>query len=434
MVIARYTRERIGRMWSDKTKYEKWLEIEKAVLLAKAELRLIPRDVVKTINANAEFTVIRIEEIEKEVEHDMLAFIMAVQENLPPGVAGEFHKGLTSYDVEEPAMILQIREAIEIILPEIEYVSDILTNKAIANRWTEIAFRTHGQIAELGTLGIKFLRWLDLFERSHRHLTDLAKEINVCKLSGAVGTYSSIGPEVEKETAKILEMEPARIASQILSRDYHARVINELAILASAIEQIALEIRLHSQSGIDELQEPFKEKQKGSSAMPHKRNPILCERLCGLARVARSYAIVAMENIATWDERDISHSGPERIILPDAFILTDYMLAKLAYILDGLQVFPKKMKENIEETYGTLFSQQIKVFLLEKGVNPEVAYRLVQESSFKAIAEKRHISEIVGESLVFKDLDIDIKELKESCFDPKFQLKHIDEIYARFNL
>lgn len=433
-MITRYTRERMGRIWSDKSKYDKWLQIEKAVLLVKARLGLIRHDVVKTINTQAKFTVVRVEEIEKEVEHDMLAFVMAVQENLPPGVAGEFHKSLTSYDVEEPAMILQIREAIEIILTEIEYVSDILTNKAIANRWTEMAFRTHGQIAELGTLGIKFLRWYDIIERSRRHLMDLAKEINVCKFSGAVGTYSSLGPEVEKETAKILGMEPALIASQILSRDYHARVINELAVLASAIEQIALEIRLHSQSGIDELQEPFKEEQKGSSAMPHKRNPILCERLCGLARVVRSYAIVAMENIATWDERDISHSGPERIILPDAFILIDYMLAKLAYVLEGLKAFPEKMKENIDETYGTLFSQQIKVFLLEKGVNPEVAYRLVQGSSFKAIAERRHISEIVGESLVFKDLDIDIKELKKSCFDSKSQLKHIDEIYARFNL
>lgn len=433
-MIARYTRERMGRIWQDKSKYDKWLQVEKAVLQAKAKLGLIRRDVVKTINTQAKFTAVRIEEIEKEVEHDMLAFVMTVQENLPPGIAGEFHKGLTSYDVEEPAMILQIREATEIILTEIEYVSDILTNKAIANRWTEMAFRTHGQIAELGTLGIKFLRWYDIIERSHHYLTDLAKEINVCKLSGSVGTYSSLGPEIEKETAKILGMEPARIASQILSRDYHARVIKELAILASAIEQIALEIRLHSQSGIDELQEPFKEKQKGSSAMPHKRNPILCERLCGLARVVRTYAIVAMENIASWDERDISHSGPERIILPDAFILTDYMLAKLAYILEGLQVFPEKMKENIAETYGTLFSQQIKVFLLEKGVNPEVAYRLVQESAFKAMEKKKHISEVIGESPVFKDLNLDIKELKKSCFDPKLQLKHIDEIFARFNL
>ncbi len=433
-MIPRYTREKMGRIWSDKSKYDKWLHIEKAVLLAKARLGLIPHDVARNIGTNAKFTVVRIEEIEKEVEHDMLAFATNVQENLPPEIAGEFHKGLTSYDIEEPAMILQIREAIEIILTEMEYVSDILTSKAIAHRWTEMAFRTHGQIAELGTLGIKFLRWYDIMERSHRHLANAAKEINVCKLSGAVGTHSSLGPEIEKETAKILGMEPARIASQILSRDYHSRVINELAILASAIEQVALEIRLHSQSGIDELQEPFKEKQKGSSAMPHKRNPILCERLCGLARMVRSYAIVAMENITTWDERDISQSGPERIILPDAFILIDYMLAKLAYILEGLQIFPEKMKENIDETCGTLFSQQIKVFLLEKGVNPEVAYRLVQESAFKAMEQRKHISEIIGESLVFKDLDIDIKEMKKSCFNPKSQLKHIDEIFARFNL
>ena len=434
-MISRYTRERMGDIWTSKSKYAKWLLIERVVLQAKASLGIIPEKVALAINAKPRFTVARIEEIDAGIEHDMNAFIMAVQEQEPdPKVIGEFHKGLTSYDVEEPAMVLQIKEAVSIIQEDIENIIGILKHQAETHRWTVMPFRTHGQIAELGTLGIKLLRWCDLLEKGLSSLKEAEEDINVCKLSGAVGTYSILAPQIEEEVAKILGLKPARIASQILPRTLHLKVINALAEIASDIEQIALEIRLHSQSGIDELKEPFKKKQKGSSAMPHKRNPILCERLYGLAVVIRGYADVMKNITATWNERDISHSGPERIIFPDAFILLDYMLSKLAYVLEGLQVSPENMQENIDRTYGTLFSQQIKVFLINKGINPEVIYRLVQECSFKAVKEKRHISDVIQESLVFQDLDISIEDLRIPCFDPKNQLKHVDEIFARFGL
>lgn len=434
MVIKRYTRKEMGNIWSEEEKFERWFLIERAVVEAKSRLKMIPSSVVLEMPHKFPATVARIEEIDAEIEHDMNAFIMAIQEKLPLEVANEFHKGLTSYDVEEPALALQLRAAIGIILNDIKYILNFLDVKANTHRWTTMMFRTHGQIAELGTLGIKMLRWYDLLERCHMHLEQIKKEISVCKLSGAVGVFGTLGPEVEKKVAAILGLTPARIASQILSRDYHARVMSELAILAAAVEQIALEIRLHAQTEIGELQEPFKEKQKGSSAMPHKRNPIICERLCGLARVLRANLGVALENIATWDERDISHSGPERIIFADSFILGDYMLAKLAYVLEGLKVFPEKMKENINQTFGTLFSQQVKIFLLDKRVNPEVAYRLVQDSAFKAMEQKRHISDIIGESPVFHDFGISIDELRGSCFDSQKQLKNIDAIFARFGL
>lgn len=433
-MIRRYTRPEMAKIWSDEEKFRNWFLVERAVMEAKSRLKMIPPSMVVRMPHKFPATVARIEEIDAEIEHDMNAFIMAVQEKLPLEVANEFHKGLTSYDVEEPALALQLRAATGIILNDIKYILSFLDVKANTHRWTIMTFKTHGQMAELGTLGIKMLRWYDLLERCHTHLEQIKKEISVCKLSGAVGVHGTLSPEVEEKVSSILGLTPARIASQILSRDYHARVINELAILAAAVEQIALEIRLHAQTEIGELQEPFKEKQKGSSAMPHKRNPIICERLCGLARVLRANLGVALENIATWDERDISHSGPERIIFADSFILVDYMLAKLAYILDGLKIFPDKMQENIDRTFGTLFSQQVKIFLLDKRVNPEVAYRLVQDSAFKAMEQKRHIGDIIGESSVFQDLGIDILELKNSCFDPKSQLKNVDKIFARFGL
>ncbi len=433
-MIERYTRKEMADIFSEEAKFRNWWLVEVAVLEAKEHLKMLPSGIILRIPIKPPFSVARIEEIEKEIDHDMNAFIMAAQEKLEPDIARELHKGLTSYDVEEPALALQLKVAIGIVLKDIKYILDFLDAKANTYRWTVMAFKSHGQIAELGTLGIKFLRWYDLLERSQNHLERIQKEISICKLSGAVGTYSTLSPAVEKEVASILGLKPARIASQIVSRDYHARVISELSVLAAVIEQICLEIRLHAQTEIGELQEPFKEKQKGSSAMPHKRNPVICERLCGLARILRANLMVAMENIATWDERDISHSGPERVIIQDSFVAIDYMLAKLAYVLDGLNVFPEKMQENVDRMYGTLFSQQIKIFLLNKGVNPEVAYRLVQNSAFKAMEKKQHISNIIAESPVFQDLNIDILELENSCFDPKFHLKYVDDIFERFRL
>lgn len=433
-MIKRYTRKEMAEIWSELKKFENWFLVECAVMEAKSRLKMIPPSMALRMPRKLPASVARIEEIDAEIEHDMNAFIMAVQEKISEDLAREFHKGLTSYDIEEPALALQLKAAIKIILKDIEYILEFLGPKANTHRLTMMMFRTHGQIAELGTLGIKMLRWYDLLERCHMHLEQIEKEISVCKLSGAVGVYGALSPAVEKEVASILCLKPARIASQILSRDYHARIISELAILAAVIEQIALEVRLHAQTEVGELQEPFKEKQKGSSAMPHKRNPIISERLCGLARILRANLGVALEDIATWDERDISHSGPERIIFADSFTLVDYMLAKLAYVLEGLKVFPEKMQVNIDQTFGTLFSQKIKIFLLNKGVNPEVAYRLVQDSAFKAMDRKRHIRDIIAESPVFQDLDLDISELERSCFDPKSQLEYVDEIFARFGL
>lgn len=434
-MIKRYRREKMANVFSEDTKFKNWWLTEAATIEGKEHLKMLPPGMILRIPSKFPSTVARVEEIEAEVEHDMNAFIMAVQEKLEEDIARELHKGLTSYDVEEPALALQLKAAIRIILEDIKYILEFLGGKANTHRWTVMAFKSHGQIAELGTLGIKFLRWYDLLERCYDNLERIQKEIGICKLSGAVGTYSTLPPAVEKEVANILGLRPARIASQIVSRDHHARMMSELAILASVIEQVSLEIRLHAQTEIGELQEPFKKgKQKGSSAMPHKRNPVICERLCGLARVIRADLTVAIENIATWDERDISHSGPERVIFADSFILADYMLAKLAYVLGDLKVFPERMKENIDRMHGTLFSQQIKIFLLNKGVNPEVAYRLVQECAFNAMEKQRHISDIIAESPVFWDLEIDIQELKNSCFDPKSQLEHVDEIFARFGL
>lgn len=448
-MIKRYSRKEMKKIWEERNKFRLWLKIEKTLVKAKVNLNLISPKTAKIITTKSYFTIKRIDEIEDEVEHDMLAFIMTVQEEILKvtgaekikysekeliEAADEFHKGATSYDIEEPTLVFQLKEALGIIIKDVETILDIMKKQAERYRWTEMTFKTHGQIAELGTLGLKILNWYDMIERSHKHLQILEEEISVCKFSGAVGTYSTLGPEVEEEIARILKLKPARIATQILSRDYHARIIFELAMLASVIDKIALDIRLHAVSEIGELHEPAKPKRKGSSAMPHKRNPILLERLCGLSRNMRADTIVVLFNISLWDERDISHSGPERITIPDAFILLDYMLSKLAYIAEGLQVYPKKMQENIDRTYGTLFSQQVKIFLLNSGVNPEVVYRLVQESSFKAIDQKKHISIILAESPVFSDLNIDILALKTVCFEPRSQIKHVDEIFARFGL
>lgn len=438
-MIPRYKRKGMDEIWRDQNKYQKWLDVELAVLKAKVELDLIPEEVLMHIENNASFTVKRIEEIDKEIEHDMIAFIMTVQENLDPKFAGEFHKGLTSYDIEEPAMALLLQTSVQTIIRDIVILREAILKRAKEHKWTIMAGRTHAQTAEPITLGFKLLNWNYAFERNLTLLKQVREVISYAKISGAVGVYGDIDPRIEKIVCQNLkpafwEFSPPKISTQILQRDRHAQMMSALAITAATIEKIATDIRLLSQTEIQELREPFKKKQKGSSAMPHKENPIICERLCGQARIIRANLMVAIENIATWHERDITQSSAERIIFADSFELLDYMLNKLTWVIEGMKVFPENMLANLEKIQGTWASQKVKTLLLNKGVEPEETYRLVQKSCFEAIKQKKHLKDIIlGKRPDLFASKKDTAEL-ESCFDYKRHLKHIDEIFRRFGL
>ena len=366
-MIERYTRKQMGQIWSEDNKFKTWLGVELAVVAVWEKLGRIPSTAAKNIGEKAAFDIVRITEIEKEVNHDVVAFLSSVAEKVGPD-SRFIHMGLTSSDVVDTALSLQIKEALNLIRQDLKKLAQVLKNLALKHKRTIIIGRTHGIHAEPTTLGLKLALWYEEIGRNLNRLKRAEEGISVGKISGAVGTFAHVTPKLEELVCQRLGLKPAPVSNQIVQRDRHAEVLTTLAILAGTLEKMATEIRSLQRTEIGELEEPFTKGQKGSSAMPHKKNPVICERICGLARVVRGQALTALENICLWNERDISHSSAERIILPDATILIDYMLDKMVWILENLVVFPNKMRQNLELTQGVIFSQKILLTLVDAGL------------------------------------------------------------------
>ncbi|MFH1360381.1 MAG: adenylosuccinate lyase [Candidatus Omnitrophota bacterium] len=430
-MIDRYTLSRMGEIWSEEHKFKTWLAVEIAACEAWNKLGKIPSGALKNIQKKAGFSLNRINEIEKKVDHDVIAFLTAVNEKV--GNDGRFiHMGLTSSDVVDTSLSLMMRDAADIILEDITDFIKIL--RKMAKKYADVVMmgRSHGVHAEPMTLGLKFALWLKEMERNKVRVERARETINVGQISGAVGTYSNLDPKVEILTCKALNLKPAEVSNQVIQRDRHAEYMSTLAIVAATLEKIALEIRGLQKTEIGEVEEPFKKGQKGSSAMPHKKNPITCERVCGLARVVRANALVSTENIALWHERDISHSSTERIIVPDSAILVDYMLQKMSYIIDNLVVFPERMKQNIELSRGMTFSQKLLISLVEKGLTREKAYEIVQGAAMTARTTGKHLKELILSSK--EAMSKLTKEEVEKVFDIKHYLRNVQGIFKRLGL
>lgn len=427
-MIKRYTRERMGELWSEENKYRTWLKVEILVCEAWAELGEITQEALLQIKERARIDPQRIEEIERETRHDVAAFVSQLEEVV--GEAGKYiHLGLTSYDIVDTALSLLLSEAAEIIIEDIKDLMEVIREKAIEHKETIMIGRTHGVHAEPITFGLKMAIWYEEMHR-HRERMERAKEnISFGRISGAVGTYANTPPSVEQYVCARLGLKPTPVSSQIIQRDRHAEFFTTLALLASSIEKFALEIRHLQRTEVLEAEEPFAEGQKGSSAMPHKRNPIGTENLSGLARLVRTNSLAAMENVPLWHERDISHSSVERVIAPDSTILVDYMLDRLTHIIKGLQVYPERMRENLELTKGLIFSQQLLLALIRQGISRDDAYQWVQRNAMRAWKEGNDFR-----SLVAKDKDIvNIMSEKEinAIFDLNTQLRYVNKIIKR---
>lgn len=430
-MIKRYTRKEMGELWSLQNEFQVMLDVEIAACEAMAEIGEIHQEAVKNIKEKATFTVERIAEIEKETNHDIISFVTAVQENV--GEGGQYiHKGLTSSDVKDTALAVMMKKSAEIILDDLKRLSEVLLRRAKEHKYTPCIGRTHGIHAEPMTLGLKFILWYDENERNIKRVEEAKKQVSVGKLSGAVGTYSNIDPRIEEIVCKKLGIEADRVSTQIIQRDRHAQYLTTLAIVASSLEKFATEIRNLQRTDIREAEEYFSEKQKGSSAMPHKRNPITCERISGLARLVRGNALASMEDITLWHERDISHSSVERVILPDSTIAVDYAINKFIDIVDKLLIYPDAMKANIEKTGGLIFSQRILISLVNKGIDRDNAYRWVQRNAMKKwlnnedFRENVHKDEDITKYLSSKEID--------DCFDYAYYLRNIDVIMKRFGI
>src|SRR5258705_1098029 len=387
-MITRYTRPEMGRIWSDQNKFAQWLEVELAASEALAELGEVPPDAARLLRRHAGFDPDRIRQIEDEVKHDVIAFTTSVAETMAAaghaGVSRWFHYGLTSNDVVDTAQALQLKQASTILLDGLAALRDVLKRRALEFQHTVQIGRTHGVHAEPITFGLKLAIWYDEAGRNLRRLGAAALEVSVGKMSGAVGTFGHISPEAEEKICTRLGLTPAPVASQVVQRDRHANFVSALALVSGLCEKIALEVRHLQRTEVREAEEYFAKGQKGSSAMPHKRNPVTCEQICGLARVVRSNVQAAFENVALWHERDISHSSVERVILPDSTILTDYLLAKTSWLIEGLQVCPERMMRNLESTQGLIFSGQLLLDLSAAGMLREAAYKAVQGKAMQA--------------------------------------------------
>lgn len=427
-MIPRYTRPEMGRVWSDENKFRCWLQVEIAASLTLAEAGIVPVDAAKAIAERGGFEVKRIHEVEAEVKHDVIAFTTAVAEKVGPD-ARWLHYGLTSNDVVDTAQALQIKEASRIILEDLNKLKDVLARRASEFQHTPAIGRTHGIHAEPITFGLKLANWYSETRRNITRFERAAEEMRVGKLSGAVGTFAHLEPELEEKICRRLGLEPAAISSQVIQRDRHAYYVATLATIASTLDKMATEIRHLQRTEVREAEEYFSEKQKGSSAMPHKRNPITAEQISGLARVVRSNAQAAFENVALWHERDISHSSVERVILPDSTILVDYLLGKTTNLIETLLVYPQRMLKNLESTGGLVFSGQLLLDLAEHGMSREDAYRLVQKHAMRAWKEELNFKQ-----LVMSDPEITSRVPKtqlEKAFDLKRQLRNVDKIFAR---
>ena len=432
-MIERYTRPEMGRIWSEENKYRAWLEVELATAEALAETGEVPGEAARLLRQHAAFEVARIQAIEREVRHDVIAFTTAVSESMAaaghPEASRWFHYGLTSNDVVDTAQALLVRGASEIISNGIAKLAESLKTRAFEFKHTVQIGRTHGIHAEPITFGLKLALWYDEVQRNRDRFSAAAEEMRVGKISGAVGTFGHIGPEAEERICRRLGLRAAPIASQVISRDRHANYVASLALIAATLEKIAVEIRHLQRTEVREAEEPFAPGQKGSSAMPHKRNPVTCEQIVGLARVVRSNVQAAFEDIALWHERDISHSSVERIILPDSTILVDYMLAKTDWLISGLLVYPDKMKKNLDLTRGLVFSGQLLLDLAASGMLREEAYKLVQGYAMKAWEDDQDFRALIeSEPQITKRLSK--SQLAES-FSVFRQLANIDRIFDR---
>lgn len=430
-MIDRYSREEIKRIWELQAKFEYYLKVELAVCDAYAKLGKIPAKNLEEIKTKASFTLDRIDEVEREVRHDVIAFLTAVNESVGVENAKYIHMGLTSSDVIDTAFALQIKDSAKFINIELDKLIETVRNSAFKYKNTVCMGRSHGVHAEVTTFGFKLLTWLDAFTRAKESFNFALNEIEVGQISGPVGTYSNVPIEIETLTCEELGLAPAKISTQIISRDRHAKFFSELALIASLIEQFATEIRHLQKTEVREVEEGFGKNQKGSSAMPHKKNPVLCENLCGLARVVRSDMVAAFENINLWHERDISHSSAERIIFPDALILVDFMLHRFNGVVENLVVHEDNMLKNTQLYGGIVYSQKVLLKLVEKGLSREEAYRIVQKHALDALN---------GGGDFKKALFMDEKvtallsnEETEACFDVRDYLKNIDKVFERFN-
>ena len=427
-MIPRYTRAEMARIWSDENRFRTWLAVELAATETLAEAGLVPKEAAKAIRDKADFRVERIHEIEAEVRHDVIAFTTAVSEFVGPQ-SRWFHYGLTSNDVVDTAQALLIRQSSEVIAKDLERLAEVLERRAWEFKDTPMIGRTHGIHAEPITFGFKIANWYSETQRNIARFAAAAEDMRVGKFSGAVGIFAHLTPELEEKMCARLGLKAAAVSSQVIQRDRHAHYLGTLAVIASTLDKIATEIRHLQRTEVREAEEFFSEKQKGSSAMPHKRNPVTLEQISGLARVVRSNSQAGLENVALWHERDISHSSVERVILPDSTTLTDYLLTKTANVIETMFVYPERMKANLESTHGLIFSGQLLLDLVEHGVSREDAYRLVQGHAMRAWKE----------DLNFHDLVLGDKEITgkvprkqiEYAFDLPRQLKNVDKIFAR---
>lgn len=428
-MISRYCLEKMKNIWDVESKFSYYLKVELSVCKAYFKLGEIPESSYKQIIDNAKFDLKRVEEIEAEVHHDVIAFLTSVNESLGED-ARYMHMGLTSSDVIDTAYALQIKEASSIIADDLANLVVTIKRLALKYKNTICVGRSHGVHAEVTTFGIKLLNWLDSFDRAYKNFLIAADDIAVGQISGPVGTYSNVPIEIEQFVCEDLGLKPTKISTQIIARDVYARYMNELAMIATTIEQYATEIRNLQRTEIFEVQEEFSAGQKGSSAMPHKKNPILCENLCGLARVIRGYAVTAMQNVVLWHERDISHSSAERIIFPDATILIDFMLVRFNNILENMVVFEDNMKKNTSLYGGVIFSQKVLLKLVEKGLTREDAYTIVQQNAHMAIDKNGNFKEnLLNDNRV---TDLMSSQEVEHCFDLNDYIKNVDTIFAKF--
>jgi adenylosuccinate lyase len=427
-MIARYTHPEMGRIWSEQRRYETWLLVETAAADAMAAAGIVPADAARDIRERGGFDIARIDDIERTTQHDVIAFTTAVAERVGPS-ARWLHFGMTSSDVIDTAQALQMRDACDVILEDLDRLGDAIRERAFEHRRTPMIGRTHGVHAEPMTFGLKLARWYAEVRRDVERVRRARATIAVGKLSGAVGTFAHLPPEIEADVCRRLGLEPAAAASQVIQRDRHAELLATLAITAASLEKFALEVRGLQQTEIGEVEEPFATGQKGSSAMPHKRNPIGCEQICGLARLIRGHAQAAFENVALWHERDISHSSAERVILPDSFIALDHMLRRFTRIVRGLVVHVDRMRENLRRSRGVVFSGSVLLELAKKGVSREQAYEWVQRTAMPSFAGQRDFKALLlGDPDVTRVLTV---EEIERAFDLQEQLKHVDRIFDR---
>ena len=427
-MISRYTRPEMGRIWESENLYAKWLEVEIAACEAMAQEGLIPEEALENIKKKAAFSVGRILEIEEETKHDVIAFLTNVEEHVGPD-SRYIHLGLTSSDILDTSFALLLKQAMDIIVQDLQELMDVIRIRAMEHKYTVMIGRSHGIHAEPITFGLKLAVWYSEMKRNLKRLVEARDVISYGKLSGAVGTFANTSPKIEALVCKKLGLRPEEISTQIIQRDRHAQYFSSLAILAGTLEKIAVEIRHLQRTEVLEVEEPFAKGQKGSSAMPHKKNPIGCENISGLARLVRSNSLAAMENMPLWHERDISHSSVERVIAPDSTILIDYMLHRLTGILRGLVVHADRMDENLKKMKGLIFSQQLLLRLAGKGLERQTAYVMVQRNAMKVWETGQEFKD-----LIMEDQEIGgylSKSEIEEIFDLDYHMKHVDDIYER---